>query len=84
MVIEERDGESMEGSETYHKITRESEDVYSADYGWGLFKEENGSSGGVKGSRYCRTYTWNERNQLISSVDSNGYLSIWDKYKESF
>ena len=71
MVIEERDGESMEGSETYHKITQEAEDAYSVDYGWGLFKEENGSSGGVKGSRYCRTYTWNERNQLISSVDSS-------------
>ena len=27
--------------------------------------------GGVKGSRYCRTYVWNEKNQLISSVDSN-------------
>ena len=36
----------MEESETYHKITQESEDVYSADY----VKEENGSSGGVKGS----------------------------------
>ena len=40
----------MEESETYHKITRESEDVYSTDYGWGLFKEENGSNGGEKGS----------------------------------
>ena len=25
----------------------------------------------VKGSKYCRTYAWNEKNQLISSVDSN-------------
>ncbi|MGN0350376.1 MAG: RHS repeat-associated core domain-containing protein, partial [Roseburia sp.] len=40
-------------------------------YGWGLFKEDKGSSGGIKGTRYCRTYTWNERNQLISSVDTN-------------
>ena len=36
-----------------------------------MFSEENGSGGDVKGSRYCRTYAWNERNQLISSVDSN-------------
>ena len=56
---------------SYHKITKETNDVYSTDYGWGLFSEENGSGGGVKGSRYCRTYAWNEKNQLISSVDSN-------------
>ena len=36
-----------------------------------MFSEENGSGGSAKGSIYCRTYKWNERNQLISSVDSN-------------
>ena len=56
---------------SYHKIIKETEDVYSTDYGWGLFKGENGSGGGVKGSKYCRSYAWNEKNQLISSVDSN-------------
>ena len=56
---------------SYHKITQEADDTYSTDYGWGLFREEDDSGGGLKGSRYCRTYAWNERNQLISSVDSN-------------
>ena len=72
-IICEQDGsfESNGEDASYHKITQETKDVYSTDYGWGLFKEENGSGGGVKGSRYCRTYAWNERNQLISSVDSN-------------
>ena len=73
-IICEQDG-SFENNDSeevsYHKITKETEDVYSTDYGWGLFKEGNGSGGGVKGSRYCRTYAWNEKNQLISSVDSN-------------
>ena len=71
-IICEQDG-AFDGSEavSYHKISQEAEDVYSTDYGWGLFKEENGSGGGVKGSRYCRTYSWNEKNQLISSVDSS-------------
>ena len=55
---------------SYHKITQEAENVYSTDYGWGLLKEDNSSSE-IKGSRYCRAYIWNERNQLISSVDSN-------------
>ena len=71
-IICEQDG-SFEGNGedvSYHKITQEAENVYSTDYGWGLFKEDNSNSG-IKGSRYCRTYTWNERNQLISSVDSN-------------
>ena len=36
--------------------------------GWGLFKEDKTGS---TTSRYRRTYTWNERNQLISSVDAN-------------
>ena len=59
----------MEESETYHKITQESEDVYSTDYGWGLYKDDDNSS--AKSSKYRRTYTGNERNQLISSVDSS-------------
>ena len=63
--------ESNGDDASYHKITQEAENVYSTDYGWGLFKEDNNSSSGFKGSRYCRTYTWNERNQLISSVDAN-------------
>ena len=72
-IICEQDGsfESNGDDGTYHKITQETDNVYSTDYGWGLFSEENGSGGDVKGSRYCRTYAWNERNQLISSVDSN-------------
>ncbi len=71
-IICEQDGsfESNGEDASYHKITQEAENVYSTDYGWGLFKE-NDSNSGIKGSRYCRTYTWNERNQLISSVDSN-------------
>ena len=72
-IICEQDGSFESNGEdvSYHKITKETEDVYSTDYGWGLFKEENGSGGGVKGSRYCRTYSWNEKNQLVSSVDSS-------------
>ena len=71
-IICEQDGSFESNGEdvAYHKITQEAENVYSTDYGWGLFKEDNNSSE-IKGSRYCRTYTWNERNQLISSVDSN-------------
>ena len=71
-IICEQDGsfESNGSEDSYHKINKESEDVYSTDYGWGLFKEDD-SNGGIKGTRYCRTYAWNEKNQLISSVDSN-------------
>lgn len=34
--------------------------VYSTDYGWG--GKDDDANGGVKGSRYCRTYVWNEHN----------------------
>ena len=44
MVIEERDGKFMEESESYHKITQEAEDVYSTDYGWDLYKDDDTSS----------------------------------------
>ena len=44
--------------------------VYSTDNGWGLFKDESGEARG-QARKYRRTYTWNSRNQLISSVDSN-------------
>ena len=40
---------------------------YSTDYGWGLFREKES----VKNSeRYHRTYTWNEKNQLVSTSDA--------------
>ena len=44
--------------------------VYSTDNGWGLFKDESGEARGQT-HRYRRTYTWNSRNQLVSSVDAN-------------
>ena len=71
-IICEQDGsfESDGDDGTYHKITQETDDVYSTDYGWGLFKEDV-SNGEIKGTKYCRTYAWNEKNQLISSVDAN-------------
>ncbi|MGN0350227.1 MAG: RHS repeat-associated core domain-containing protein, partial [Roseburia sp.] len=71
-IICEQDGsfESNGDNASYHKIIQEAENVYSTDYGWGLFKEDSSSSG-IKGSRYRRAYIWNERNQLVSSVDAN-------------
>ena len=42
-VICEQDGKfGEEEPETYHKINREAEDVYSTDYGWGLYREKSG------------------------------------------
>ena len=70
----EQDGSfESNGEETvYHKITQEADDVYSTDYGWGLFKEDDkGGSGKANRTKYKRTYAWNERNQLVSSVDDN-------------
>ena len=67
-VICEQTG-SFDGDEvTYHKRERETDGVFPTDYGWGLFKEDKTGS---TTSRYKRTYTWNERNQLVSSVDPN-------------
>ncbi|WP_296685356.1 RHS repeat domain-containing protein [Treponema sp. UBA3813] len=71
-ITVEQDG-TFDGSDetvTYHKITKEAEDVYSTDYGWGLFKKEK-SNGSATAASYKRTYSWNEKNQLISSVDAN-------------
>lgn len=46
-VICEQDGdfESNGDDAVYHKITKEAEDVYSTDYGWGLFKGGEKNSG---------------------------------------
>ncbi|MEE3314144.1 MAG: toxin TcdB middle/N-terminal domain-containing protein [Treponema sp.] len=70
-IICEQDGSfNEEGTVSYHKITQEAENVYSTNYGWGLFKDS--SSGRVSSAQsYRRTYTWNEKNQLINSVDAN-------------
>ena len=71
-IICEQDGsfENNGSEDSYHKINKESEDVYSTDYGWGLFKDDD-SNTSIKSKKYSRTYVWNEKNQLISSVDSN-------------
>ncbi|MCR5289372.1 MAG: RHS repeat-associated core domain-containing protein [Treponema sp.] len=70
-VIAEQDGsfESNGTDSSYHEIIDMGNGVYATDYGWGLFKDYD-PNGGVKGKRYCRFYKWNERNQLISSVDA--------------
>ena len=73
-IVCEQDGNFESGSEeaTYHKITQEADNVYSTDYGWGLFKDDEKSGGGkTNRQKYKRTYIWNERNQLVSSVDDN-------------
>ena len=74
-IICEQDGAfDNDGEEqaVYHKITQEADNVYSTDYGWGLFKDDDkGGSGKASATKYKRTYTWNERNQLISSVDDS-------------
>lgn len=44
--------------------------VYSSDNGWGLFKDESSEARG-QARKYRRTYTWNSRNQLVSTIDSN-------------
>ena len=66
----EQDGsfESNGDDVKYHKISEEADGVYSSDYGWGLFRD---SDSGKTSSRYRRTYTWNERNQLICSKDAS-------------
>ena len=72
-IVCEQDG-SFEGNGeevSYHKITQESENVYSTDYGWGLFKEEDKNSGKASSAKYKRSYKWDERNQLVSSVDDS-------------
>ena len=73
-IVCEQDG-AFDGSDetvTYHKITQKADNVYSTDYGWGLFKEDDkGGNGKINGTKYKRTYKWNERNQLVSSVDNN-------------
>ena len=71
-IICEQDGsfESNGDDTTYHKINRESDDVYSTDYGWGLFRDDSDDVN-MQHSRYKRTYSWNEKNQLILSIDAN-------------
>lgn len=34
-------------------------------------EDKKGSGGKANRTKYKRTYTWNERNQLVSSVDAN-------------
>ena len=71
-IICEQDGsfESNGDDTSYHKINREADTVYSTDYGWGLFRDDSQDVNKLH-SRYKRTYSWNEKNQLVLSVDAN-------------
>ena len=66
----EQDGsfESNGDDVKYHKSSEEADGVYSSDYGWALFRDSDSAK---TSSRYRRTYTWNERNQLICSKDAS-------------
>ncbi|MDY6031635.1 MAG: toxin TcdB middle/N-terminal domain-containing protein, partial [Treponemataceae bacterium] len=68
-IIIEQDGQIEEEPVTYHRVTEETEGVYGMDYGWGLFREKSGESK-TSARSFRRTYTWNERNQLIASSDN--------------
>ncbi|MBP5438077.1 MAG: RHS repeat-associated core domain-containing protein, partial [Treponema sp.] len=70
-IVMEQDG-SFEANGTegaYHRINRETDDVYSTDYGWGLYKDSDGKKTTTRA--YSRTYDWNERNLLVGSADAN-------------
>ena len=69
-VLCEQDGsfESNGDDVNNRKISEEADGIYSTDYGWGLFRD---SDSGKNNGRYRRTYTWNERNQLICSKDAS-------------
>ena len=71
-IICEQDGsfDSNDDDGTYHKIQEESDEVYSTDYGWGLFRDDGTDIKG-KHIRYKRMYSWNEKNQLVFSEDAS-------------
>jgi RHS repeat-associated protein len=84
-LVEEKEGETEEQTDTTRltrTVKKETENVYSQDYGWGLSNEAtkeaqnaakdngNGSDGGSS-SGFKRTYTWDEKGRLIATSDQN-------------
>ena len=70
-IICEQDGSFDSNDDgTYHKIQEESDEVYSTDYGWGLFRDDGTDIKG-KHIRYKRMYSWNEKNMLVFSEDAS-------------
>lgn len=70
IICEQDGGFDGEGDDSCYRINRESDDVYSTDYGWALFRDDSGDVNKLK-SHYKRVYGWDERNRLVSSVDAN-------------
>ena len=69
-IVCEKEGSFDEEVVQYTRMVKEeAENVYSTDYGWGLYADDDDS--GSNGNVYKRTYAWNEKNQLVSSVDSS-------------
>ena len=54
IICEQNGSFESNGEEvSYHKITQEADGVYSTDYGWGLFKEDDkGGSGKTNRTKY--------------------------------
>ena len=73
-IVREKDGKFDEETVQYGQvINQETENVYSTDYGWGLYNDESSKTYEVQ--TYDRTYKWNARNQLISSIDANNQVA---------
>ena len=73
-IVREKDGKFDEETVQYGQvINQETENVYSTDYGWGLYNDETSKTYEVQ--TYDRTYKWNSRNQLISSIDANNQVA---------
>ncbi len=87
-LLEEKEGETEEAVDTTRltrTVKKETENVYSQDYGWGLSNEatreaQNAAKGSGSGnntgtssgdSGFKRTYTWDEKGRLIATSDQN-------------
>ncbi len=88
-LLEEKEGETENSTDTVRlsrTVKKETENVYSQDYGWGLSNDatreaQNAAKGSGSGSGsgegsgsssgFKRTYTWDEKGRLIATSHSN-------------
>ncbi len=76
ITVEQEGAFGEEGDGDYYKIDKHDEDVYGVNEAWGYYIDSGKEDTRFKNEKYHREFTWDEKNQLIKSVDNTVEVSF--------
>ena len=76
VICEQEGAFGEEEKDDYYRINEHDEDVYGVNDAWGYYTDGSREESRAKHEKYHREFTWDEKNQLIKSVDNTITVSF--------